>query len=70
MSTYIRGNLELLEDALVGIVCNFKEEVLVEHVINFFLSCAVLSGEVLNLAKLAEDLEGSALRSAASGAAR
>ena len=49
VQTYIRGNLELLEKGLVGIFSDLEEKVLVEHVIDFLFSCAVLLREVLSL---------------------
>ena len=58
--------MELFEEGLFGIVfCNIEEEVLVEHVINFFFCCAVLLGIILSLTQLTEDLESRTFRTAA-----
>ena len=58
--TYIRSDLELFDEGVVGSFRILAEKVLVKHCFNFVFSSTGLLVEVLSLAELAEYFEGSA----------
>ena len=58
--TYIRSDLELFDEGVVGSFRILAEKVLVKHSFNFVFGSTGLLVEVLSLAELAEYFEGSA----------
>lgn len=67
MSTYIGSNLELLDEGGFGSFLVSSEQVLVEHQLDFVFGGlgALLLNVLIDLAEVAEDLEGGALGAAA-----
>ena len=62
--TYVRCDLELFDERVVGSFRILAEKVLVKHSFNFVFGSTGLLVEVLSLAELAEYFEGGAFRSA------
>ena len=62
IETYIRCDLELLQQGVVRGFWILAEQILIKHCLDFLLCNAELFGHVILLAELAEDLESSSLR--------
>ena len=62
--TYVRCDLELFDERVVGSFRILAEKVLVKHSFNFVFGSTGLLVEVLSLAELAEYFEGGAFGSA------